>query len=71
MHLQLCCAVLQEVENIIDSTARNVKRFSEVVNGLPGVSCQPVGGGAFAFPRVHLPSKAIQKAEVIMHINYN
>lgn len=42
----------------------NVKRVSEVVNSLPGVSCQPVEGGAFAFPRVRLPPKAIQKAEV-------
>lgn len=47
--------------------ARNIKRVSEVVKSLPGVSCQPVKGGAFAFPRVHLPPKAIQKAQVIMN----
>lgn len=47
--------------------AHNLKRVSEVVNSLPGVTCQPVEGGAFAFPRVHFPPKAIQKAEVIMH----
>ncbi|CAF98485.1 unnamed protein product, partial [Tetraodon nigroviridis] len=52
-----------EVENIRKSMARDIKRFSEVVNSLPGISCQPVEGGAFAFPRVHLPPKAIQKAE--------
>lgn len=47
--------------------AHNLKRMSEVVNSLPGITCQPVEGGAFAFPRVHFPPKAIQKAEVIMH----
>ncbi len=42
----------------------NVKRAFEILNSLPGFSCQPVEGGAFAFPRLHLPPKAIQKAEV-------
>lgn len=65
------CRLLQEVENIRNVIAHNLKRFSEVVNSLPFVSCQPVAGGAFAFPRVHLPSKAIQKAEVITHIHSN
>lgn len=62
------CGLLQEVKNIRNSMAHNIKRFCEVVNSLPGISCQPVEGGAFAFPRVRLPSKAVQKAEVIMHI---
>lgn len=57
--------LLQEVQNIRNTMARNLKRVSEVVNSLPGVTCQPVEGGAFAFPRVHFPPKAIQKAEVI------
>lgn len=47
--------------------AHNLKRVFEVVNSLPGVTCQPVEGGAFAFPRVHFPPKAIQKAKVVMH----
>lgn len=50
-----------------NTMAHNSKRVSEVANSLPGVSCQPVEGGVFAFPRIHFPSKAIQKAEVITH----
>ncbi|TMS10012.1 Alanine aminotransferase 1 [Larimichthys crocea] len=52
-----------ETRNIKTAVANNVKRASEVVNGLPGFCCQPVQGGAFAFPRLYLPPKAIQKAK--------
>lgn len=55
---------LQETEQIRTMVKHNVKRVFEVVNSLPGFSCQPVDGGAFAFPRIHLPPKAIQKAKV-------
>uniref|UniRef100_A0A3Q2CIR0 alanine transaminase n=1 Tax=Cyprinodon variegatus TaxID=28743 RepID=A0A3Q2CIR0_CYPVA len=39
------------------------KAFTEFINSLPGFSCQPVEGGAFAFPRVFLPPKAIETAK--------
>lgn len=52
-----------ETQNIRRMIAHNVKRVFEVLNSLPGFCCQPVEGGAFAFPRVHLPPKAIQKAK--------
>lgn len=55
---------LQETQRIRTALVHNVKRVFEVVNSLPGVSCQPVDGGAFAFPRLYLPPKAIQTAEV-------
>uniref|UniRef100_A0A672YT58 alanine transaminase n=1 Tax=Sphaeramia orbicularis TaxID=375764 RepID=A0A672YT58_9TELE len=35
----------------------------EVLNSVPGFSCQPVEGGGFAFPRLHLPLNAIHKAK--------
>lgn len=53
----------RETEQIRTMVKHNVKRVFEV-NSLPGFSCQPVDGGAFAFPRIHLPPKAIQKAKV-------
>uniref|UniRef100_A0A3Q4MPP7 alanine transaminase n=1 Tax=Neolamprologus brichardi TaxID=32507 RepID=A0A3Q4MPP7_NEOBR len=39
------------------------ENFHEVVNSLPGFSCSPIEGGLFAFPRLHLTPKAIQKAK--------
>uniref|UniRef100_A0A3B4GBF5 alanine transaminase n=1 Tax=Pundamilia nyererei TaxID=303518 RepID=A0A3B4GBF5_9CICH len=41
----------------------SVKKVHEVVNSLPGFSCPPIEGGLFAFPRLHLTPKAIQKAK--------
>ncbi|XP_034412092.1 alanine aminotransferase 1-like isoform X1 [Cyclopterus lumpus] len=52
----------QETRHIRSTLVRNVKRVFEVVNSLPGFSCQPVEGGVFAFPRMHLPPAAIHKA---------
>uniref|UniRef100_A0A3Q2V2U7 alanine transaminase n=1 Tax=Haplochromis burtoni TaxID=8153 RepID=A0A3Q2V2U7_HAPBU len=37
--------------------------YKQVVNSLPGFSCPPIEGGLFAFPRLHLTPKAIQKAK--------
>ncbi|KAM3866201.1 alanine aminotransferase 2-like [Diretmus argenteus] len=53
----------KETQYIRTMQVHNAKRVTEVLNSLPGFSCQPVKGGAFAFPRVHLPPRAIQKAK--------
>ncbi|XP_041658960.1 alanine aminotransferase 1-like [Cheilinus undulatus] len=52
-----------ETEHIRKTLAHNVKIVPEVLNSLPGFCCQPVEGGAFAFPRLYLPPKVIQKAK--------
>ncbi|KAG9356084.1 hypothetical protein JZ751_000928 [Albula glossodonta] len=36
--------------------------FSAVLGGLPGVTCQPVMGGFYIFPCLHLPPKAQEQA---------
>ncbi|XP_077374964.1 alanine aminotransferase 1 [Festucalex cinctus] len=53
----------QETEHMKCTLLDNVKRVQQVLKRLPAVSCQPVQGGAFAFPRLHLPLKAIHKAK--------
>ncbi|KAM9845015.1 alanine aminotransferase 2 [Aulostomus maculatus] len=53
----------EETQDTRRALLHNVNRAVEVFNSLPGVSCQPVQGGAFAFPRLHLPPKAIEKAK--------
>ncbi|KAJ0058739.1 hypothetical protein NL108_000402, partial [Boleophthalmus pectinirostris] len=50
----------QQMQTLIKD---NVRIVHEVLNSLPGVSCQPVEGGAFAFPIIYLPPKAIRKAK--------
>ncbi|AWP03992.1 putative alanine aminotransferase 2-like isoform 2 [Scophthalmus maximus] len=52
-----------ETQHIRTTLRHNVKRAHAVLNSLPGFCCQPVEGGAFAFPRLDLPPKAVQKAK--------
>lgn len=52
-----------ETQKIRSSIKANARQVHEVMNSLPGVTCQTVEGGAFAFPRIFLPAKAIQKAQ--------
>ncbi|XP_070775049.1 alanine aminotransferase 2-like [Enoplosus armatus] len=54
-----------ETQHIRTTLAHNVKRAHQVLNSLPGFCCQPVEGGAFAFPKLCLPPKAIQKAKEV------
>nr|XP_015812279.2 alanine aminotransferase 1 isoform X1 [Nothobranchius furzeri] len=55
----------EETQRIRTTLIQNVRQVFEVVNSLPGFSCQPVEGGVFAFPRVYIPPKAIQKAKEV------
>ncbi|KAG7214783.1 hypothetical protein INR49_010675 [Caranx melampygus] len=55
----------EETQHARTTLAHNMKKACEVVNRLVGFYCQPVEGGAFAFPRVHLPPKATQKAKEV------
>ncbi|XP_019734735.1 alanine aminotransferase 2-like isoform X2 [Hippocampus comes] len=54
---------MHETEHTRRTLVDNVKRVLQVLNRLPAISCQPVRGGAFAFPRLHLTTKAIRKAK--------
>uniref|UniRef100_A0A667YGT2 alanine transaminase n=1 Tax=Myripristis murdjan TaxID=586833 RepID=A0A667YGT2_9TELE len=54
-----------ETQYIRATWVQNVKRVLEVLNSLPGISCQPVKGGGYALPRLHLPPGAIQKAKEV------
>ncbi|XP_040442854.1 alanine aminotransferase 1-like isoform X2 [Falco naumanni] len=45
--------------------AHNARRVQEVLGRAPGICCQPVQGGARAFPRIQLPPRALQQARVL------
>ncbi|CAL8325294.1 unnamed protein product [Arctogadus glacialis] len=53
----------EEVQHIRETMVHNVTRALEVLNSLPGVSCEPIKGGASMFPRLHLPHVAIHQAK--------
>ncbi|KAF4088852.1 hypothetical protein AMELA_G00059350 [Ameiurus melas] len=53
----------QEVQSIRRAIRNNAQKTLEVLSGLPGISCQPVNGGIFAFPRLHLSQSVIKHAK--------
>uniref|UniRef100_A0A8C5BVL3 alanine transaminase n=1 Tax=Gadus morhua TaxID=8049 RepID=A0A8C5BVL3_GADMO len=53
----------QYQEHIRETLVHNVTRAFEVLDSLPGISCEPINGGASMFPRLHLPHIAIHQAK--------
>ncbi|CAL8316291.1 unnamed protein product [Gadus morhua 'NCC'] len=53
----------EEIQHIRETLVHNVTRAFEVLDSLPGISCEPINGGASMFPRLHLPHTAIHQAK--------
>jgi len=54
----------KEKLEILEALARKAQMAYETFNSLPGISCNKVQGAMYAFPRIELPRKAIEKAKV-------
>lgn len=46
-----------------DSLARRAHAMSKAFNSIPGISCQPVDGAMYAFPRIEMPARAVAAAK--------
>jgi alanine transaminase len=55
---------LKEKTAVLDSLKQQAEMASQAYNAIEGVSCNTVAGSVFAFPQIHLPKKAIEKAKV-------
>ena len=55
---------LQEKMSIMDSYQRKAGITTKMLNSLKHVSCNPVTGSLYAFPKVILPQKAVEEAKV-------
>lgn len=53
----------RESRGIIESLQRRAHLLSAALSRLPGVSCQPVEGAMYAFPKITLPQRAIEEAQ--------
>lgn len=53
----------EEKKKIIDSHKRKAKFFMEAIKDLEGISCNPVEGAFYVFPKITLSSKACQAAQ--------
>ncbi|KAJ9595651.1 hypothetical protein L9F63_013166, partial [Diploptera punctata] len=47
---------------VLDSLAKRAHTVTEVFNNTEGISCNEIQGAMYAFPRIYLPQKAIDKA---------
>jgi len=54
---------LEQKNGTLNSLARRAKLVAETLNSIEGFSCNIVQGAMYAFPRIHLPSKALEAAE--------
>ena len=48
---------------IFDALTRKAAFVSTLFNAMDGVTCQPVAGAMYAFPRIHLPEAFVREAE--------
>jgi alanine transaminase len=54
---------ITQKEGTLQSLAERAKLVAETFNSIEGFTCQTVQGAMYAFPRLHLPEKAIAKAK--------
>jgi len=51
-----------EKNSTLQSLARRAKLVADTLNSIEGITCNTVQGAMYAFPRIHLPEKAIAAA---------
>ena len=54
---------IEETGAISSSLARRAVKLFAALNAIPGISCQPVEGAMYAFPRIEMPASAIAEAK--------
>lgn len=54
----------QEKESVLNNLAKKAKLTEDMFNKVPGIHCNPLQGAMYAFPRIFIPSKAIEEAKV-------
>ncbi|XP_058495168.1 alanine aminotransferase 2-like isoform X2 [Solea solea] len=55
----------QEILLTKATLSENAQRAWQVLNDLPGMSCQPAMGGIYLYPSLHLPPEIIEQAKVL------
>uniref|UniRef100_A0A0R3S5C3 alanine transaminase n=1 Tax=Elaeophora elaphi TaxID=1147741 RepID=A0A0R3S5C3_9BILA len=54
---------LQEKTAVLDSLRDRARAVYEAYDSIDGIKCNPVQGAMYAFPRIEMPQKAIDKAK--------
>ncbi|XP_074865174.1 alanine aminotransferase 2 isoform X3 [Carettochelys insculpta] len=54
---------IKEKESVLNNLAQKAKLTEDMFNKVPGIHCNPLQGAMYAFPRIFIPSKAIEAAK--------
>ena len=55
---------------IFSSLTRKAHLVYTILNAIDGVTSNKIQGALYAFPKINLPQKAIDKAEVSIYVNF-
>lgn len=55
---------IQERDRVLEDLRIKADLVTRTLNSLPGVTCNPIQGAMYAFPRIELPPKAVLAAKV-------
>lgn len=55
---------IQERTATLSALAEKAKLTEQVLNTVQGISCNPVQGAMYSFPRITIPEKAVKEATV-------
>uniref|UniRef100_A0A671U8D6 alanine transaminase n=1 Tax=Sparus aurata TaxID=8175 RepID=A0A671U8D6_SPAAU len=53
----------KEKRAVLDALAHKARLTEEILNSVPGMTCNPVQGAMYAFPQIFIPPRAIQEAQ--------
>ncbi|XP_027540730.1 alanine aminotransferase 2-like [Neopelma chrysocephalum] len=54
---------IEEKESVLNNLAKKAILTEDMFNKIPGIHCNPLQGAMYAFPRIFIPSKAIEEAK--------
>lgn len=53
----------REKESVLGNLAKKAKLTEDLFNQVPGIHCNPLQGAMYAFPRIFIPTKAVEEAQ--------
>ncbi|PIO15611.1 hypothetical protein AB205_0145980 [Aquarana catesbeiana] len=54
---------MREKEAVLGNLAQKARVTEELFNQVPGIQCNPLQGAMYAFPRIFIPPRAVEKAK--------
>uniref|UniRef100_A0A8C0H3L0 alanine transaminase n=1 Tax=Chelonoidis abingdonii TaxID=106734 RepID=A0A8C0H3L0_CHEAB len=55
---------IREKQAVLSDLAHKAQLTQEIFSQVPGIHCNPVQGAMYSFPRIQIPARAVQEAQV-------